>query len=289
MEQNTQPTIDNIIAEDNGEVNEVETTLVNIVDVEPEDNNSIETDIQQGDLFQLGKHMLKCGDCTDNKYYNFINKPIDMLLTDPPYGVDYSSKNKFLNSLDGGDRNEKPIQNDSIEDYRTFFYNFLTNTSPFLNDYNTTYIFMSGLELHNLRLAFEESGYKFSSYLVWLKNNHTLSRMDYNPKVEYCLYGWKNHHKFYGDFSTDVLEFDKPHTSKLHPTMKPIDLLVKLINDGSPQNGTVLDVFGGSGSTLIACEQTNRACYMMEYDPQYCQVIINRWEELTGKKAVKIT
>lgn len=118
-----------------------------------------------------------------------------------------------------------------------------------------------------------------------MKNNHVLGRKDYNSKHEFCVYGWKNHHKFYGDFSTTVLEFDKPLKNDLHPTMKPIELLVKLIKDGSQENEIVYDAFLGSGSTLIACEQSNRICYGLEISPQYVSVCIERWENFTNQKA----
>lgn len=262
--------------------------------VEPEE---LETDIKHGDLFRLGNHYLCCGNATieedlkkllsKNSGDGKFNK-IDQLLTDPPYGVDYSNKNIFLNSIDKGNCVQKDIANDNIEDYYDFFSTMLNNTVPYLNEYNTLYIFMSGKELHNLRLAIEDTNCYWADYLIWVKNNHVLGRKDYNSKHEFCLYGWYGKHKFYGDFSTTVLCFDKPLKNELHPTMKPIQLLSKLINDGSPEKGNVLDLFGGSGSTLIACEQTNRNCYMMELSPHYCQVIINRWETFTGEKAEKI-
>lgn len=190
--------------------------------------------------------------------------------------------------MDNGKRIQKDIENDNINNYEEFFTKFLGNIIPHFNDYNTFYIFMSGKELHNLRLAVENNDCKCGDYLIWVKNNHVLGRKDYNSKHEFCLYGWYGKHKFYGDFSTTVLCFDKPLKNDLHPTMKPIELLAKLIKDGSPVGGNILDVFGGSGSTLIACEQTNRNCYMMELDPNYCQVIIDRWEEFTGMEAEKI-
>ena len=145
---------------------------------------------------------------------------------------------------------------------------------------------MSGQQLHNLRLAFDDCNIKWGDYLVWVKNNHVLGRKDYNAKHEFCVYGWKNHHKFYGDFSTTVLEFDKPLKNDLHPTMKPIELLAKLIKDGSQKDEIVYDAFLGSGSTLIAGEQTNRVCYGCEISPQYCDVIIKRWEKFTGQQAI---
>lgn len=241
---------------------------------------------KRGDIWLLGRHRLMCGDATKKEDVERLmdGKKADSLITDPPYGVDYSGKNEYLNKFDEGNRIEKPIDNDAITDYRKFFSDFM-DLAP-LAEYNTVYIFMSGKELHSLRLALDDCGYSWGDYLVWVKNNHVLGRKDYNAKHEFIVYGWKGKHKFYGGFSTTVLEFDRPLRNDLHPTMKPIPLLAKLINDGSPAKGKVYDPFGGSGSTLIACEQLNRTCYMMEIDPVYCDVIVKRWENFTGQKAV---
>ena len=240
-----------------------------------------------GDIWQLGEHRLMCGDSTKEEDVAKLmdGNSVDMLLTDPPYGIDYSSKNSFLNAIDKGNRIQKDIINDNIEDYKEFFSKVFENIKNYFNEYNTCYVFLLGKELHNLRLAFDEQGYHWNDYLVWVKNNHVLGRNDYNCKLEYIMYGWFGKHKFYGGFNTNVLEFKRPSKSDLHPTMKPLELLSKLIQDGTKEKGNVLDVFGGSGSTLIACEQLNRKCYMMELDPKYCDVIITRWETLTGKKA----
>ena len=252
---------------------------------------TIETNIKQGDIYKLGNHKLICGDCTKKETLTKLiqNNKIDCLITDPPYGVDYNNKNEFLNKYDKGNHNQTPILNDAIDDYKQFFTKVLQNIKQFLNNYNTIYIFMSGVQLHNLRISIDETGYKFSQYLIWLKNNHVLSRLDYHPKTEHCLYGWYNHHKYYGEFNTDILEFPLPQKSKLHPTMKPIPLISKLIQNSTKEKMNILDVFGGSGTTLIACEQLNRNCYMIELSPEYCQTIINRWEEYTGQTAEKIT
>lgn len=258
-----------------------------------EDNFNVDEAIEEikepttktGDIWLLGKHRVMCGDSTKIEDVERLmdGKKADSLITDPPYGVDYSGKNEFLNKFDKGNRIQKPITNDAIIDYRQFFSAFM-GLAP-LAEYNTVYIFMFGKELHSLRIALDDCGYSWGDYLVWVKNNHVLGRKDYNAKHEFIVYGWKGKHKFYGGFSTTVLEFDRPLRSDLHPTMKPIPLLAKLINDGLPAKGKVYDPFGGSGSTLIACEQLNRICYMMEIDPVYCDVIVKRWEEYTGKKA----
>lgn len=211
---------------------------------------------------------------------------MDLLLTDPPYGVDYSSKNEFLNKLDKGNRVQKEIINDNIEDYRQFFGDFLENI-PF-SEYSSFYITISGLKLFELSQALEDKNYKISQHIVWVKNNHVLGRQDYVNKHEFIIYGWKNKHKFYGDFQTTVWEIDKPQKSELHPTMKPIELLVPPVRNSTKENMTVYDPFLGSGSTLISCEQTNRVCYGMEIDPGYIDVIIQRWENFTGQKAKKV-
>ena len=252
---------------------------------EPPEIDRVEPIAKFGDVWQLGKHRIICGDCCDVNIIDllFEGKSANQVVTDPPYGVDYASKNEMLNYFDKGNRNQTEIQNDAIDDYRQFFTDFLS-IIPFA-DYNTVYCFMSGQNLHNLRLAMDDCDIKWSDYLIWSKNNHVLGRKDYNAKHEFCVYGWHGKHKFYGDFSTTVLEFDKPLKNDLHPTMKPIALLVKLIQDGSKRDDIVYDAFLGSGSTLIACEQTNRICYGCEIEPRYIDVVIARWEKFTVEKA----
>lgn len=267
-----------------------------IIEDEYDEEDEIEVNVEKGDLFQLGNHFLLCGDATNkNDLQKLLSKNnssdltfIDCYITDPPYGVDYSGKNEFLNKYDKGNNVQKEIVNDNIEDYESFFTKILNNVKPFLNDYNLFFVFMSSQELHNFRIAINNAGYKWSDYLIWVKNGHVLGRKDYHLKHEFCVYGWYNHHKFYGGFQTTVLEFDKPLKSNLHPTMKPVSLIGKLLKDGTKKNMNVLDTFGGSGSTLIACEELERNCFMIEFEPYYCQVIINRWEDFTGLKAKKL-
>ena len=237
--------------------------------------------MEYGQTIKLGKHTLMCGDSTKTEDIKKLlqKTQIDSIITDPPYGVDYANKNKLLNNLYGGNRKTKEIDNDNINDYYLFFKQILENIKPYLNDYNTMYIFMSSKQLHNLRQAFDDAGYHWSEYLTWIKNNHVLTRKDYKAKMEHILYGWYNHHKFYGGFRTNVLEYKRPHRNKLHPTMKPLPLLEQLIIDGTPENGMVFDPFGGSGSTLIACEKMDRVCYIMEIDSDYCDTIIKRYND----------
>ena len=271
--------------------------LVQFVAHPTDDENPVIT--QKGDIWKLGEnHYLLCDDCTITSNVNRLldGKTVDLLLTDPPYGVNYSGKNEFLNAIDEGNRIEIPIENDDLktktgkdglEIYVKLFTDFL-KAIPF-SEYNVFYIFMSSFALHALRQAIDSvQDLKWGDYLVWVKNNHVLGRKDYNSKHEFVVYGWKDKHKFYGPFSTTVLEFNKPTISDLHPVMKPVDLLEKLITDGSKKDMIVFDPFMGSGSTLIACEKTGRKCYGMEQDPRYCDVIVKRWEQYTGLKAEKL-
>ena len=249
--------------------------------------DEIESRVKLGEIWQLGRHKICCGDSTIEKNVRALlgDIKIDCMVTDPPYGVDYSAKNEFLNKLDGGDRNETPIKNDAIEDYELFFSQFLKHI-PF-SDYNTCYIFMSDRVLHELRIAFEQTGFTAAcpSYLVWLKNNHVLGRSDYSAKHELILYGWKGKHKFYGDFSTTVLEFDKPQSSKEHPTMKPIELIERLYNDGSNSDANIYEPFLGSGTSIIAAQKLegDRTVYGFELSPQYCTIILERFSRFTGQ------
>ena len=219
----------------------------------------------------------------------------DMVFTDPPYNVDYSSKNKFLNAVDKGNCIQDDIENDNCFDdesakndlWKPAFANMLKNA----NDDCALYVTMPQGGAHMMMMmAVKEAGWQVKHELIWLKNNHVLGRTDYFYKHEPILYGWNKKHKFYGKgkFDKSVWEIPKPQKSDLHPTMKPIELIVNAIQNSSKDDDIVLDVFGGSGSTLIACEQTNRRCFMMELLPNYVDVIINRWETFTGQKAVKL-
>lgn len=249
-----------------------------------------------GDIYQLGRHKIMCGDCTfkENIDKLFQTKTVDQLVTDPPYGVDYTkSKEDYLSRLRNSKNTHKGVRvkidvlNDALEDYKQFFKSFL-QIIPFSN-YNTFHIFMSGQQLHALRHAIDELGLTWSDYLVWVKNQFVLGRKDYKARHEFIVYGWKGRHKFYGsNAESTVFEYDKPLVNDLHPTMKPLELVSNLIRDGSKKGMIVCDTFLGSGTTLIACEQTGRTCYGTELDPGYVDVIIQRWEKLTGKKAKKL-
>lgn len=236
-----------------------------------------------GDIWILGKNRLMCGDSTqkDNVLRLMDKQEADMLLTDPPYNVDYEGKT--VDAL--------KIENDNMTS--TEFYNFLLDS--FRNMFEVTkcgssvYVFHADTEGLNFRNAFNAVGFKLAQCLVWVKNTFVMGRQDYQWRHEPILYGWKEGagHYFIDDRKqSTVLEFDKPSRNAEHPTMKPIDLLVYLIKNSSKENDLILDLFGGSGSTLIAAEQVKRRCYTMELDPKYCDVIVKRWELLTGEKAV---
>ncbi len=232
-----------------------------------------------GDIWRLGKHRLLCGDSTQKEDVMRLmnNQEADMLLTDPPYNVDYEGT-------------AGKIENDNMNE--TEFYNLLIDA--FINMYSVAkagapiYVFHADTEGLNFRNAFKNAGFKLAQCLVWVKNTFVMGRQDYQWKHEPILYGWKEgkaHYFIDSRSQNTVLEFDKPTRNAEHPTMKPIDLLVYLIKNSSKENNLIVDLFGGSGSSLIAAEQSNRICYTMELDPRYCDVIIKRWETLTGQKA----
>jgi len=250
---------------------------------------------QTGDIWHLGPHRVLCGDSTKQDEVERLmdGQMVDMLLTDPPYGVDYSGKNEFLNNYDEGNRIQKDIINDTesagetVEMWRRYF----RNVKKVLRSGANYYISFSGdkLLLLLLLLLLREDGIELPErqILVWVKNNHVLGRSNYSYKHEFILYGWNGSHghKYYGDFDTTVWEVDKPLKNDLHPTMKPIELLVRAIGHGTGKGMSVYDGFLGSGSTLIASEKTGRQCYGMEIEPHYCDVIARRYVDFVGTHA----
>lgn len=233
-----------------------------------------------GDVWILGKHRLLCGDSTRNEDVMCLmnNQKADMILTDPPYNVDYEG---IAGKIENDNMNETEFYNFLIEGFKNMYENIKYGGS--------IYVFHADTEGLNFRNAFKSAGFKLAQCLIWVKNTFVMGRQDYQWKHEPILYGWKEgagHYFIDSRKQSTVLEFDKPNINAEHPTMKPIDLLVYLIKNSSKENDTILDLFGGSGSTLIAAEQTNRICYMMELDPKYCDVIVRRWEILTGERAI---
>lgn len=264
---------------------------------EDEVPEEVETKCKKGDIWQLGEHRLMCGDSTVitdvEKLMN--GEKADMVFTDPPYGVSYAEKNAFLNSVGTGHRLTNAIENDSKKptEMYDFWVESFKNIYAFTTDKVSYYITApQGGDLLLLLQAIRDCGFALKHQLIWNKNNHVLGRCDYNYKHDPIIYGWKldGTHTFYGKgkMKTSVWDFPKPHQSKLHPTMKPVELIVEALLNSSKQDDIVIDLFGGSGSTLIACEQLKRKCRMMELDPHYCDVIITRWENLTGKQSQRI-
>ena len=240
---------------------------------------------QPGDIWQLGKNRLMCGDSTDAGTVALLmdGKKADLFLTDPPYNVAYEGKTK----------DALTIENDKMgsDKFREFLTSAFTAAVSVLKEGAGFYIWFASREHCNFETALNESGLEVRQELIWKKNSMVLGRQDYQWKHEPCLYGWKDgaSHNWYSDrCQTTILEFDKPARNGEHPTMKPVELFAYQIQNSTKKGDIVLDLFGGSGTTIIACEQTGRIGYSMELDPQYCDVIIKRYENLTGNKPVKI-
>lgn len=265
-----------------------------------------------GEIYQLGNHRLMCGDSTQKEdvLHLMNNKAADMLLTDPPYNVAIQNSQGMT------------IENDDMSnnEFKKFLDAAFNNASASLKPGGAFYIWHGDSETVNFRNACNEHQLTVRQCLIWVKNGFNFGRQDYKWKHEPCLYGWKegashyfieeyNHptviedqididllkkdelKRILEDLLSDkvpktVLYEDKPLKNDVHPTMKPVNLISSQIRNSSKKEEIVLDLFGGSGSTLIACEQLKRTCYMMEYDPKYVDVIIDRWETLTGNKAV---
>ena len=252
-------------------------------DVDQALNEIEEPTSKPGDVWILGKHRLMCGNSTQKEdVMRLMNKQeADMLLTDPPYNVDYVGKTSEALKIENDNMNETEFYNFLIDAFRNMFESVKYGGS--------IYVFHADTEGLNFRNAFKAVGFKLAQCLVWVKNTFVMGRQDYQWRHEPILYGWKEgagHYFVDNRKQSTVLEFDKPSRNAEHPTMKPIDLLVYLIKNSSKENDIILDLFGGSGSTLIAAEQIQRTCYTMELDPKYCDVIIKRWENLTGQKAI---
>lgn len=255
-----------------------------IEDEPPEVDEESEPICKLGDIWQLGRHRLICGDSTDRATVERLmdGAKADLLLTDPPYNVAYQGKTK----------DKLQIENDEMskEQFTDFLISAFEVAKDILKEGSSFYIWHASRSQREFENALNEAGLEVKQQLIWVKNSMVLGRQDYQWRHEPCFYGWKEGtHNWYSDRKqTTVLEFDRPTANKEHPTMKPIALIAYQIKNSSKKDEIVFDGFGGSGSTLIASEQTNRICYMCELDPKYCDVILKRYENLTGKKAVKI-
>lgn len=245
-----------------------------------------ETSTNQGDIFQLGRHRLMCGDSTkleDVQKLVGTGIQVDLLVTDPPYNVNY----------EGGTKDKLKIENDNLEDtqFREFLKNAFYAADSVMKNGASFYIWHADSEGYNFRGACKDIGWPVRQCLIWNKNSLVMGKQDYQWKHEPCLYGWKDgaSHLWTSDRKqTTVINMDRPIRSELHPTMKPVALFDYLIKNNTKSGDIVLDIFGGSGTTIMACEQNGRRGFLMELDPKYCDVIVKRWEEFTGEKAVKI-
>lgn len=240
---------------------------------------------KHGDVWQLGRHRLMCGDSTKPEDVEKLmgGTKADLLLTDPPYNVDYTGKTA----------DALKIQNDKLEDsaFREFLKAAFSCALDAMKPGACFYIWHADSEGANFRIAAKEAGLETRQCLIWCKNSIVMGRQDYHWKHEPCLYGWKEGaaHLWAADRKqSTILNFDRPTRNDLHPTMKPIPLFDYQICNNTKGGDIVLDLFAGSGTMLMACEQNGRVGYSMEFDPRYVDVIIDRWETFTGEKAVLI-
>lgn len=249
----------------------------------------VEPITKRGDVWILGEHRLMCGDTTmfDDMRKLMRDDRAAMIFTDPPYNVNYGSTMKDSIRYHAGTLGGRKIMNDNLGDgFPQFLTDSLSNLLMFCQ--GAAYVCMSSSELHTLYNAFIAAGGKWSTFIIWAKNTFTLGRADYQRQYEPILYGWNadKPHYWCGDRDqSDVWEYNKPVKNDLHPTMKPVELVERAVLNSSKSGDIVLDGFGGSGSTLIACEKNNRKARLMELDPKFCDVIVKRWEDYTGKKA----
>ena len=239
-----------------------------------------------GDVYQLGNHRLMCGDSTSLADVQKLvgGAQMDLLLTDPPYGVDYTGKTKSALKIE----NDSKTDDEFIEFLKSAFL----AADAVMKPGAVFYIWHADSKAYVFRMACQMAGWEVRQVLIWVKNAMVMGRQDYQWKHEPCLYGWKSGagHLWASDRKqTTVLEFDRPSRNAEHPTMKPIPLFDYQIKNNTKGGDTVLDLFGGSGTTIMACEQNGRHGYCMEYDPKYVDVIIDRWEKFTGKKAVLLS
>ena len=262
---------------------EIEKLFAARTDEAAEDEFDVDAELEkpafskQGDIWTLGRHKVICGDSTKPETYAKLmqGKQANLILTDPPYGIDYQG-------TAGKIKNDKF---DTDEKFYTFLYEAFKNMEAALANDGAVYVFHADSKGLTFRKAFDDAGFKLSGACIWVKNTFTLGRSDYQWCHEPCLYGWKKSgkHIWYGDRKqSTVWNCDKPSRSEKHPTMKPIPLLAIPISNSTQTNGIVLEPFGGSGSTLICCEQLGRICFAIELDEKFVDVIINRYIEAVG-------
>jgi site-specific DNA-methyltransferase (adenine-specific) len=243
-----------------------------------------DTDIVLGDIFDIGQHRLICGDSTQTDTFEKLTEGVlaDMVITDPPYNVAYEGKTKDKLKIDNDNMGDKQ--------FYQFLYDFYTACAAYSKPGGAWYVWHADSEGANFRQAMKDAGIMVKQCLIWVKNSMVMGRQDYQWKHEPCLYGWKEGaaHNWYSDRKqTTILEFARPNRNAEHPTMKPIELFSYQISNSSKQGDIVMDAFGGSGTTMVACEQLNRKAFMVEFDPRYCQVIIDRMKKLNPDIKIK--
>ena len=262
-------------------------------------NRKIEDkDINIWDIYKLWNHYLLCWDSTNKSQVDDFIKSAQMdskeklsirsILTDPPYWVAYVENKKWFHKWNNNHSEIINDQEQTWDEYEWFTCNWLDVIKANLSDYNSYYIFNSDKMLFALKDWIIKSWWYFSQLLIWVKTQAVIWRMDYLPQHELIAYWWFWKHKFHKSKDKSVLVCPKPGKSKIHPTMKPISLLRRLILNSTEINDIIYDPFWWSWSTLLACEQTKRRCLMIELDPKYCNAIIARWEKLTSNKSIKI-
>jgi DNA modification methylase len=239
-----------------------------------------------GDIWILGKHRLMCGDSTSvDAVDRLMPETAHMVFTDPPYLMDFTGGihadgSKSFNAKHGRIANDKMSEQEG-DDFLDAINSIISSKCS-----GAFYITFYRLGIDRYYASMARTGLQCRALIIWDKGNHTLSNSDYMSMYEPMFYGWVSDHNFYGgNNGMDIWRIERTKKNDLHPTMKPMALVEKAICDGSKTKDIILDLFGGSGTTLIACEKTGRSCRMMEVDPKYCDVIVKRWEEFTGQKA----
>lgn len=246
--------------------------------------DEVQTDIVLGDLFDIGPHKLICGDSTQTDTFSrlFGQEMADLVVTDPPYNVAYEGKTK----------DALTIANDSMGDkqFYQFLYDFYTALATYTKAGGSWYVWHADSEGANFRQAMKDAKIMVKQCLIWVKQSMVMGRQDYQWRHEPCLYGWKEGaaHSWYSDRKqTTILEFDRPSRNAEHPTMKPVPLIAYQIGNSSKEGDIVADAFGGSGTTMVAAHQMNRKAYLVEFDPKYCQVIVDRMKKLDPSIVIK--
>lgn len=300
---------------------------VEVTEDEPPAIEDVETRTHAGDAWKLGDHVLICGDATHAEDMARLfggGESADLLLTDPPYNVDYAGKNVTLNLADKGARIQDDILGDKFAtgaEYATFLEGALSNADAHMRAGAAFYVWFAAARTHDVFTAAAAAGFEVRQELYWIKQHFVLGRQDYQWLTEPCVYGWKAGAAHYfapthternviddawdtarmtkeqlraaldevlGMFQADALREDRPLRNEKHPTMKPVRLFARLIRNSSRPGEVVLDPFAGSGTTLVACEQMGRRARVMELEPRYCDVILERWERMTGRAAERI-